>query len=399
VPFMGSFRPEASLSAFNGKSGTAANGAWKLRIVDAVAPDTGTLMCWSLHITQAPADRLTLGLGPFSGNGGWIGARYGLAGDEQVATWPRVPWPDYNAAGGGVRVAAGDVDGDGLDELVVGLDNGGGGWFAVLDDAAHGYALITWLRVQWPAYAAANGELWPAVGNLDGDSRAEIVVGTGPGGQGWFEVFDDATTGFNHLAWRQINWSAYTSMANAVVHPTIGNVDGAGESEILLGLGSGSAGWVEVFNGAAGTFTHQTWFQANWVAYNNANGATFPAAGDLDGDNRAEVVLGFGNGGQGFFEVLEDAAGTFAHLNWLRTSWSGYNTGGTGEVHPAVGNLDGDPRAEIVIGLDAFAGDGGWFETFDDAGVSFAPLGWRNAGWPAFRAAGGAIFPAIGNLK
>ena len=36
APFVGSFRPEQPLSAFNGKSGAAANGTWKLRIVDSV---------------------------------------------------------------------------------------------------------------------------------------------------------------------------------------------------------------------------------------------------------------------------------------------------------------------------------------------------------------------------
>jgi subtilisin-like proprotein convertase family protein len=54
APFVGSFRPEQPLSTFNGKSGTAANGTWKLRIKDSFAGDTGTLQCWSIVVNTAP---------------------------------------------------------------------------------------------------------------------------------------------------------------------------------------------------------------------------------------------------------------------------------------------------------------------------------------------------------
>ncbi|MBM2840491.1 MAG: hemagluttinin repeat-containing protein, partial [Bacteroidetes bacterium] len=53
APFVGTFRPEGSLAAFNGKSGAAANGTWTLRITDDVGADVGTLQCWG--ITLAPA--------------------------------------------------------------------------------------------------------------------------------------------------------------------------------------------------------------------------------------------------------------------------------------------------------------------------------------------------------
>jgi len=50
APFAGTFRPEGTLSAFNGKSGAAVNGTWTLRITDAFALDIGTLNCVSLFI-------------------------------------------------------------------------------------------------------------------------------------------------------------------------------------------------------------------------------------------------------------------------------------------------------------------------------------------------------------
>ena len=54
APFVGRFRPEQPLSTFNGKSGGAANGMWRLRITDDFQADQGNLVCWSLHFNQPP---------------------------------------------------------------------------------------------------------------------------------------------------------------------------------------------------------------------------------------------------------------------------------------------------------------------------------------------------------
>ncbi len=52
APFVGTFRPEDPLSAFVGKSGSAASGTWKLRVKDNAAVDIGTLQCWTLNVSQ-----------------------------------------------------------------------------------------------------------------------------------------------------------------------------------------------------------------------------------------------------------------------------------------------------------------------------------------------------------
>jgi hypothetical protein len=348
--------------------------------------------------TQAltPPERVAVGLG--SPGSGWLALRGDRFSNFSHTAWSQLPWGGYNATGGGLRLAAGDVDGDGLDEIVAGLDRGGAGWFAVLDDAAHGHALLRWRQVQWPAYNTANGEIWPAVGDLDGDGRAEIVAGLGPGGSGWFEVFDDAAAGFAHVAWRQVAWPAYATLATSVVRPSIGNVDGVGASEIILGLGAGSSGWIEIVNGDATGYNHRAWLQVAWPTYTSANGATFPAAGDVDGDGRAEIVVGLGTGSSGWIQVYDDANSSHAHVRWLQISWAAYNQG-SGETHPAVGDTDDDDAEEIVVGLGAYTGQGGWFQVFDSGSDGYTNLGWWNVGWPTFTSAGGATYPAIGNFR
>ncbi len=339
------------------------------------------------------AANILLGQGSSSAGGGYFAVHGGTEHNFMPNAFAQLPWPAYNSGGGGVRLATGDVDGDGLDEVVVGLEGRGNGYVAVLDDAAHGYALLSWIRVAWPEYNAANGEVFPAVGDIDGDGRDEIVLGLGSGGGGWYQIVDDATRDFRHLAWKQVSWPAYNRGAGST-HPTMGDVDGNGVEEIVLGLGSGSNGWLEVVNGAASSFAHRHWIRIAWNDYASANGTTYPAAGDLDGDGRAEIVVGLGAGSNGYFEVIDDANTSFRHLEWEQVSWAAYNAF-NGETHPAVGNVDGDAAAEIVIGLGEFAGNGGWFEIRDDAARGYVSRGWRNIGWSAFTTTGGALFPAI----
>jgi subtilisin-like proprotein convertase family protein len=50
-PFLGTFAPEQPLAAFFGKTGSAVNGIWKLRVSDQIVQDVGTLQCWSLELS------------------------------------------------------------------------------------------------------------------------------------------------------------------------------------------------------------------------------------------------------------------------------------------------------------------------------------------------------------
>lgn len=344
------------------------------------------------------AERLTIGLGSFGSDAGRFSVHSGHAGSYANTAALQVPWPAYTSTGGGVHVAAGDVDGDGLSELVVGLSSGGAGWMAIFDDASHGHSLMRWVQVPWPNYNHANGAVFPAVGNLDGDAAHEIVAGLGSDSNGWFAIMDDANNSFGLVAWRRLAWESY-STTNGTTHPAVGDVDGDGQREIVLGLGSGGGGWLAVIEGGASGYSHRMWIRVHWPDYNaSTGGATWPAVGDFDGDGRGEIAVGLGPGGGGWIEIVDDSVMSFANVTWLRLSWSTYNAS-VGETHPAAGNLDGDAAAELAIGTAAFAPEGGWVEIFDDAASGYARRGWQNAQNAAARQAGAASYPAIGAMR
>jgi hypothetical protein len=253
------------------------------------------------------------------------------------AAWFRVGWGAYNSLNGEARIATGDIDGDGRDEIVVGLGPVPGdafipgGWFQILDTD---YTHLGWGRINWTTYNNANGESRPACGDVDGDGIDEIIVGLGPGGAGYFEVFDYSPGNVAHKDWGRVNWTTYNN-ANGESRPACGDVDGDGIDEIIVGLGPGGAGYFEVFDYSPGNVAHKDWGRVNWTTYNNANGESRPACGDVDGDGVDEIIIGLGQGGGGYLEVFDDASSGYGHLVWSRVQWKAYWSA-NGETWPGV---------------------------------------------------------------
>jgi hypothetical protein len=111
----------------------------------------------------------------------------------------------------------------------------------------------------------------------------------------------------------------------------------------------------------------------DWDWYNTYHGVTWPAAGNLDDDGGAEVVAGLGPSGGNWLRVWDDGANSHAPLQWLQLDWPAY-LAASGQLRPAIGNLDADARGEIVVGFDANLPE--WVYTWDDRVAGFAPGPW-----------------------
>lgn len=186
---------------------------------------------------------------------GWFRNRRGEFDDGAAAHastgWCRVPWSAYNDMVGDTHPCQGDLDGDGLAELVVGLDILSQGWMAIFDDQDAGRPLLRWLQVPWALYNQYVGRTWPALGDIDGDLRDEIVVGLGPFAcnGGWFCAFEDAASGYGLMGWKQLPWSQYNS-ASGELRPACAELDGDGREELVFGLArtAVSQGWIAVMD-------------------------------------------------------------------------------------------------------------------------------------------------------
>lgn len=320
------------------------------------------------------------------------------AGLSDAGTWI-LPWSIYDIASGETRPAAGNFDDDPASELVVGLGRGGRGYLAVLDDAAHGRRLLQWIRVPWSLYDAGNGEGWPACGDIDGDGRDEIVVGLGAGGGGCLDLFHGRAGSFAHGAWMRLPWAAYDA-ALGESHPAMGDTNGDGRADLVAGLGAypSSGGWLASFTSTGSALVPSRWVRVPWTAYDAANGEAWPACGDVNGDGRPEVVVGLGshprNGG--WLLLLGDARSGFATRGWYHAGWSAYDAL-NGEIHPALACVDGDGRCDLVVGTGSGGGERVGLAL--STGRGFGTMRWFQVPPLAGSANDGTTWPALGAAR
>jgi hypothetical protein len=85
---------------------------------------------------------------------------------------------------GGIFVASGDVNGDGFADMIAGMDQGGAPQVSIFS-GLDGSLLRSFLAFG-PSFA---GGVRVAAGDVNGDGRADVIVGAGPGGLPEVRVF------------------------------------------------------------------------------------------------------------------------------------------------------------------------------------------------------------------
>jgi len=196
----------------------------------------------------------------------------------------------------GAFVAAGDLTGDGKADLAVTPDQGGGPRVLVLN-GPNGTELRSFLAIDDPNF---RGGARTTIGDLNGDGVNDIVASAGFGGGPRIAGFDGAelfTTGrrlFN-------DFFLFEETLRNGAYVTIGDLNGDGFGDLIGGGGPGGGPRVLAIDGKAlaqnGDFTPI----ANFFAGSDAlRGGVRVVAKDMDGDGKSEVVTGSGNTGDLF---------------------------------------------------------------------------------------------------
>ncbi len=137
---------------------------------------------------------------------------------------------------GGVNVVSGDIDGDGIDEIITGAGSGGGPQVRIFDNHAK-------LLGQFFAYDKNfRGGVNVAVGNVDVKSRnkLEIITAPGFGGGPHIRIFDNKFNLINQFF-------AYIPNFHGGVNISSGDVDKDGIDEVITGAGIGGGPHVKYF--------------------------------------------------------------------------------------------------------------------------------------------------------
>ncbi len=196
------------------------------------------------------------------------------------------PFNDLSGFRGGVRVAAGDVNGDGYPDIIAACGPGrGGSLVRVFDGYLARLGIVNQIGNFRPFGTDWNRGLYVAVGDLNSDGFGDIVVSTGGPAKAQVRVFSGVDV-INMANPPGQKFNAFPNSFRGGCNVAVGDYDGDGRLDIIVGAGPSGTPSVRVFDGT--TFTLIDDFLAFDAGHRRG---VYVGAVDVDNDGSAEIIV------------------------------------------------------------------------------------------------------------
>ncbi|TMQ70382.1 MAG: hypothetical protein E6K81_12770, partial [Candidatus Eisenbacteria bacterium] len=288
------------------------------------------------------------------------------SGPATTAAWTAET--DQASAYGFSVATAGDVNGDGYSDVIIGAyaySNGQtneGRAFAYLGSASGLATTAAWTAESDQASASFGWSVATA-GDVNGDGYSDVIVGArdynnGQTSQGRAYVYLGSASGPSTT----YAWNGESNQASALFGysvATAGDVNGDGYSDVIVGAvlydnGQADEGRAYVYLGSASGLAAAP----AWTAESNQAGAQFgwsvATAGDVNGDGYSDVIVGAplysnGEGEEGrAFVYLGSASGLAVTAAW--TAESDQISAYFGNSVATAGDVNGDGYSDVIVG-------------------------------------------------
>jgi hypothetical protein len=285
-----------------------------------------------------------------------------------VEGWPISQWNgDLLWRGGLSSPALGDLDDDGLPEVVVGT-------MSPYENGQQEQNATLWAingdSTSVPGFPVKTEQILhssPALGDIDNDDRLEIVIGAG-----WGTPYrENIVYAWNHDGTPLPNWPRETTGVT-MAPPALGDIDGDDEPEIVIGCGnhfdpnSGKKLYAWNTDGSlVPGFPMEPRSPNPWIPGSYPMPYS-PVLADFDGDGTVEILV-----------VHVGARGvTFVEPNGTTSDYTSHRFPSALLAPPLVDDLDNDGLLEIVVAGEDPAVHQGLIQIWDESGAATSSVPW-----------------------